>query len=374
MSKKILSMALAVIMLISVFAFSASAANTTVTTTFPEAGYCGYRVVTDAYVGMPAGEQVTVKVYWVLPYGADRPVKMSSGNCVIAYNSAAYTYNTDNDGDTSAAYDGRTWGAAYKNIFGATAGVNTGPTYTNNIMGKLTDAEKAYGWTKVAGVAYTFSTNSGTTPQEGLDCDYDCEIFSLSFTTQRTITANDVFGIPNSTLGGMTKASYSNGTKQIHYAKKLVNSEPAVPATSSVNETSGAKFRMSSEAGKVDLGITGTVKTVSLDPGKTAVLGGDGTTRGYTASNIVAVGAQARVNGVVSAGEDNYVYETADGFKFRAAITGIDATGLAADIDVRTYITDKNGNTYFSNWMNIDAVTAHNASVAGSNGNFAGIL
>lgn len=373
MSKKILSMALAAIMLISVFAFSASAANTTVTTTFPEAGYCGLRVVTDAYVGMPAGEEVTVKVYWVLPYGADRPVKMSAGNTVIAYNSAAYTYNTENDGSTSLAYDGRTWGAAYENIFAADSGVNTGATYTNTINGKLTDAEKAYGWDKVAGVQICVD-ETVTTNAKGFNYDYDCEIFSLSFTTKRTITANDVFGIPNSTLGAMTKASYSNGTKQTQYAKKLVNSEPAVPATSSVNETSGAKFRMSSEAGKVDLGITGTVKTVSLDPGKTAVLGGDGTTRGYTASNIVAVGAQARVNGVVSAGEDNYVYETADGFKFRAAITGIDATGLAADIDVRTYITDKDGNTYFSNWMNIDAVTAHNASVAGSNGNFAGIL
>lgn len=368
MSKKILSMALAVIMLISVFAFSASAANTTVTTTFPTAGKAGYRVVSDAYVGMPAGEIVTVKVYWVLPYGADRPVKMSAGNCVIAYNSAAYTYQTEQDGSTSAAYDGRTWGEAYESIFDDTAGVNTGSTYTNNIIGKLTETEKTYGWNKVAGVAYTISTNSGTTPNKGFDCDYDCEIFSLSFKTVRTITADDVFGVPNTTLGGMTKASYSNGTKQTQYQKNLVNSEPAVPAVSSVNETSGAKFRMSEDEGKVDLGITGTVKSVSLDPGKTFKNGR------YVAANLTAVGVQARVDGVVAAAEDGYVYETSDGYQFRAAITGMDAAGLSKDIDVRTYITDNAGNTYFSNWMNIDAKTAHNASVSASGGKFAGIL
>lgn len=367
MSKKILSMALAVIMLISVFAFSASAANTTVTTTFPTAGKIGYRVVSDAYVGMPAGEIVTVKLYWVLPYGEDRPVKMSAGNTVIAYNSAAYTYQTEQDGSTSLAYDGRTWGPAYADIFVDTSGVNTGSTYTNTIIGKLTETEKTYGWNKVAGVQIVVDVNV-TTNAKGFDYDYDSEVFSLKFKTVRTITADDVFGIPESTLSTMTKASYSNGTKQTQYKTNLVNSEPAVPAVSSVNETSGAKFRMSEDEGKVDLGITGTVKSVSLDPGKTFENGR------YVAANLTAVGVQARVDGVVAAAEDGYVYETSDGYQFRAAITGMDAAGLSKDIDVRTYITDKDGNTYFSNWMNIDAKTAHDASVSASGGQFAGIL
>lgn len=367
MSKKILSMALAVIMLISVFAFSASAANTTVTTTFPTSGKAGYRVVSNAYVGMPAGETVTVKVYWVLPYGADRPTLMSNCNCLIAYNGSAYKYETANPTSTSTAYDGRTWGAAYAGYLKSAAGVNVGETSTNNVVAELTATEKAYGWSKVAGVQINVDT-AKTTAKAGFPLDYDCEIFSLKFTTLREITAADVIGIPEKTLNAKTKISYSTGTKQNQYGNNLVNSEPAVPAISSVNETSGAKFRMSSEAGKVDLGITGTVKSVSLNPGKTFESGR------YVAKNLTAVGVQARVDGVVAAAEDGYVYETTDGYQFRAAITGMDAAGLSKDIDVRTYITDKDGNTYFSNWMNIDAKTAHNASVSASGGNFAGIL
>ncbi len=370
MSKKILSMALAVIMLISVFAFSASAANTTVTTTFPTAGKAGYRVVSDAYVGMPRDSIVTVKVYWVLPYGADRPSLMSTGKLLLAYNGAKYKINTANEGNTSQCFDAMTIGASYTSLFNSESAVNTGTTVANSTLtdAKLTEVEKTYGWTKTVLASYDLLPTAGTKPAQGFAYDYDCEIISLSFTALDTITANDVIGIPDTTLGSMTTIQSSNGTSLVRYAKNVVNSEPAVPTVSSVNETSGAKFRMSEDEGKVDLGITGTVKSVSLNPGKTFKNGR------YVAANLTAVGVQARVDGVVAAAEDGYVYETSDGYQFRAAITGMDAAGLSKDIDVRTYITDNAGNTYFSNWMNIDAKTAHNASVSASGGKFAGIL
>ena len=42
----------------------------------------------------------------------------------------------------------------------------------------------------------------------------------------------------------------------------------------------------------------------------------------------------------------------------------MDVDGLGAQIEVRTYITDVNGNTYFSNWMFIDAVSVYeNANI-----------
>ena len=90
MSKKILSIALAVVMLFSVVACTAGAANTTVTTVFPGANQGGYRVVSDAYVGMPAGETVTVKVYFVLPVGTDYGTYMQNfiGNVVLGYTDA----------------------------------------------------------------------------------------------------------------------------------------------------------------------------------------------------------------------------------------------------------------------------------------------
>ena len=361
MTKKILSIALAVVMLFSTMALAVSAANTTVETTFPADGQIGFRVVTDAYVGMPAGEEVTVKLYWVHPADVDYDSWLQSvGNVAICYNNEAYTYNTDNDGSTSEAYDGRTWGAAYESIFKPAAGVNTGETVTNTVISGLTDADATYGWNDMALVSMVVDT-SVTTNAKGFSVDPTCEVFSLSFTTVREITAADVFGIPTSTLAKQTICSYSSGTKQTKLtAANIINNEPAVPATVANSDTATAKMRPNADdASKVDLGITGTVKIDSFDPGKTAS-GGI-----YLASNLSAVGVQARVNGVVAAGESTCVYEMNDAgdIQYRAAITGIDAAGLGANIEVRTYITDADGNTYFSNWMYIDAETVHTNAV-----------
>ena len=361
MSKKILSIALAVVMLFSVVACTAGAANTTVTTTFPGEGQIGFRVVSDAYVGMPAGEEVAVKVYWVHPADVDYDSWLQSlGNIVLCYNNAAYTYNTDNDGSTSLGYDGRTWGDHYANYFKAAANVNTGATITNTVINGLNENDQAYGWNDMVLVQQTLDTSCGTTAAKGFPVDPTCEIFTLSFTTVRTITAADVIGIPTSTLTKQTICSYSNGSKQTKLtADKIVNAEPYVPTVVSNSDSFSAKMRPGTTDGTVDLGIFGTVNSLSFDPGKTPVYHGDGSLAGHKAANLANVGVQARVNGVVSAAEGTCVYEIADGFNYAAAITGIDAAGLGSNIEVRTYITDVNGNTYFSNWMYIDADTVH---------------
>ena len=357
MSKKILSIALAVVMLCSVFAFSASAANTSVDTVFPTTGKIGFRVVSDAYVGQPAGEEVTVKVFWVHPVGTDYENWLASvGNVVLAYNSGAYTYNTDNDGSTSLGYDGRTWGEAYEAYLKPAANVNTGATITGTIIGKLTAAEAVYGWDKIVLTQMTVDS-SVTTNAKGFPLDPDCEVFSLSFTTVREITADDVIGIPSATINSQTKASYSTGSKQVQYAANVVNNEWAAPAVVTNIDTATAKMRPGAADGTVDLGITGAVNSASFEAGKEFIAGA------YVAPNLNAVGVQARVDGVVAAAESTCIYETSEGFKYRSAIEGIDAAGLGSQIEVRTYITDVNGNTYFSNWMFIDATTVHDNAV-----------
>ncbi len=355
MSKKLLSIALAVVMLFSVVACTAGAANTTVATTFPGDGQVGFRVVSNAYVGMPAGEEVAVQVYWVHPSDVDYDSWLQSlGNIVICYDGDAYTYNTENDGSTSLGWDGRTWGDHYANYFKAAGNVNTGATITNTVINGLNDHDKAYGWNDMILVQQTLDTSCGTTAAKGFPVDPTCEIFTLSFTTNRTITADDVIGIPTSTLTKQTICSISNGSKQTKLtAANIVNAEPYIPATVSNSDSFTAKMRPGEADGTVDLGITGTVMSASFDAGKEFVAGA------YVAPNLNAVGVQVRVNGVVSAAEGTCIYETADGFQYRPAITGIDADGLAANIEVRTYITDVDGNTYFSNWMYIDADTVH---------------
>ena len=357
MSKKILSIALAVVMLFSVLAFSASAANTTVTTTFPGANQMGFRVVSDAYVGMPAGEEVTVKVYWVYPTGTDFDSwLMSVGNIVVAYNNEAYTYNTESDG-TATCYDGRTWGEAYAPYLKSTANVSTMAAITNTVINGLTADDKAYGWNDIVLTQMTVDSTV-TTNAKGFPVDADCEVFSLSFTTVREITAADVIGIPAGSITKQTLLAYSTGSKQVKFtAANIINNEFAVPAVVANSDTSTAKMRPGEAAGTVDLGIFGTVNAASFEPGKEFVGGC------YVAPNLNAVGVQARVNGVVAAGESSCIYEIANGFNYAAAITGIDADGLNSLIEVRTYITDVNGNTYFSNWMLIDAADVHDAAV-----------
>ena len=359
MSKKILSIALAVVMLISVFAFSASAANTTVTTTFPTEGQGGFRVVTDAYVGMPAGEEVTVKVYWVHPVGTDYSTHLQNmGNVILAYNGDAFKYNTTST--TTTGYDGRTWGSAYAKYVKEAANVNVSSTYSNNIISKLTGDDANKGWTKAMLVQMSVNT-ANTTTYAGFAVDPDCEIFSLSFTTNRTIVASDSFGLP----ANQSKFVTTNGSKNTTYTDaNTIVSEGYCPALVVANsDTTTAKMRPGTAAGTVDLGIFGTVNGLSFNPGKTPVYHGDGSLAGHTAANLANVGVQARVNGVVSAAEGTCIYEIADGFNYAAAITGIDAAGLGAQIEVRTYITDVNGNTYFSNWMFIDATTVHENAV-----------
>ncbi len=347
MSKKILSIALAVVMLFSVVACTAGAANTTVTTTFPGEGQMGFRVVTDAYVGMPAGETVTVKVYWVHPVGTDYDSFLQSQGNVVLCHTDAFTYD---DGS-------RTFGEAYQGIM-KDANVNTGDTYSNGIIGKLTTDEQAYGWDRAMLVQVGVDAqNSGTTYAKGFNIDPTSEIFSLTFTTTREVTADDSFGIPKTGLGSSTLASYSNGTKQTKItAANTIISEGYCPALVVANsDTATAKMRPGEVAGTVDLGIFGTVNAASFTPGKEKI---DGV---WVAPNLNAVGVQARVNGVIAAGESKCIYELADGFNYAAAITGMTADAFASDttIEVRTYITDVNGNTYFSNWMFIDAETVH---------------
>ena len=361
MSKKILSIALAVVMLFSVLACTVGAANTTVTTTFPQnADQVGFRVVTDAYVGQPAGEPVTVKVYWVHAVGTDYSSFLQSiGNVVLCYTDAfEYAYSG------TSGYEGRTWGEAYAPYFKPASNVNANnATYINSVISKLSDADKAYGWTKAMLVQLLVDT-SVTSAAKGFPLDPDCEIFSLEFTTTREVTADDIIGIPSHLVGSTVTASYSTGSKQVKWtAANIVNNEFAVPNVVANSDTATAKMRPGEAAGTVDLGITGTVNALSFAAGKTEVLNGKGEVAGYTAVNLANVGVQARVNGVVAAAESTCIYDTGDGFNYRAAITGIDAAGLGAQIEVRTYITDVNGNTYFSNWMLIDAVTVHDNAV-----------
>lgn len=351
MSKKILSIVLAVVMLFSVLACTAGAANTTVTTIFPSGAQGGYRVVSDAYVGMPAGETVNVKVYYVLPVGTDyESFRMNFiGNTVLAFTDA-FDYVADS----------RVWGDSYSYMKpGATV---NGAAYASASK-QFNAADNAMGWTKAIMVQKAGDTGVDYTTSTGHPVDPACELYSVQFKTNKTLTASDTIGIPSGCASKMVVFRPQTGSAYTA-ANIILGEAVAVADRVEVNDTATAKMRPGAAAGTVDLGITGTVKTVSFDAGKTPVYHGDGSVAGYTAANLANVGVQVRVDGVIAAAEGTCIYDTGDGFNYRPAITGIDAAGLGAEIEVRTYITDVNGNTYFSNWMAIDATTVYDNAVA----------
>ena len=343
MSKKILSIALAVVMLFSVLACTAGAANTTVTTIFPGEAQGGYRVVSDAYVGMPAGETVNVKVYFVLP-SYDYNISFT-GNTVLAFTDA-FEYVADS----------RVWGDSYSYMKATTVNTSTAYSASSN---QFNAADTARGWTNAIMVQKTLDTTagSGLSSTTGHPVDPACELYSIQFKTTRTLTASDSIGIPSGCAAKMV--AFKVGSTTYKAENIILDEAVAVADIVEVNETATAKMRPGAVAGTVDLGLTGAVNALSFEAGKASVGGV------LVAPNLNAVGVQARVNGVVVAAESTCIYETADGFKYRAAITGIDAAGLGAQIEVRTYITDANSNTYFSNWMYIDATAVHDNAVAG---------
>lgn len=350
MSKKILSFALAVVMLISVFAFSASAAAP-VTTVFPTEGQIGYRVVSNAYVGMPAGSTVTVKVFHVVPDSLDlETYRQGSGNIVLCYNSDYYTVDAES----------RVWGAPYEAMKPA-AKINDLPTFWTNTVSKQVTVE---GYNAAVLVALAWNTELGYSASTGFVVDPYTELFSINFTTNKTLDENAILGIDPGTVGKTTTSSYRDtvNKKTIQYKENIVVSEgsPDAPVVA-VNEYADLKIRNNAaDANKVDLGITGEFKNVSFP----VEFGANGT----TCTNLSAIGVQVRMNGtIVTAdcdGDLNYIYPTADGYKFRAAVTGIDAAGLDSKVEVRVYMVTDNG-TYYSNWMGCSARAAYTNAVAG---------
>ena len=188
MSKKILSLALAVIMLFSVCAVAANAA-------VADGATVGIRVESDAKVGDPKDTVVTVSVYYDLPDGAD--LQMVASNTAIAWNSAKYKLNSSS---TSNAKDAREWGDAYADYFKSTAAVTCSASVSGKIVALFNDADTAKGWDAACQVQQTYNTDNASST-EGFPIHSGEVVFKLSFVALDTITAADVIGVVQGAYG-----------------------------------------------------------------------------------------------------------------------------------------------------------------------------
>lgn len=368
MSKKILSLALVVVMLMSMFVFAANAADLTT-------GQIGIRVESDAYVGMPAGEIVTFKFYYVLPEGTD----LETYRQAAATTAVAYTDGFKINSTKANATDARAWGASYEAVFNPSGAVTTTATVSNNIIKLFNDDDKAKGWTSALQVQQTYLSGGSYKALTGYPVDPECEVFSLEFVTTRTITDSDSIGIPAGAYGSnyfkMNYWTSPTKTSTMYTADNAVLTDnTAYPGAAPLEKVTG-KIRVNGSA--VDLGYIGTsdlpvtVKAVYDATGKNICRYDVDS----AACGIAGVGIEAKVDGVSQTSTATKIYlngsitegavsETVTGgFKFLPALTGVDASALTSTIEIRTYVVKTDGTYDYSDWVELDAQTTYDDAV-----------
>lgn len=320
MSKKILSLALALVMLVSVFTISAFAFTT------PASGEVGIYTVSDAKVGQSSGT-VTVDLYWVFP--ADRDLeteKAQIGNIVLGFNSAKYKF-------VSAE-----WSPEFAQFLTAASSyIGVKPNLWKAVQKKLTANDIAYGYNsalqfqlKVDAVnnpfGYTATSGFAVTADE----EHKVHISTIKMEAVGELTANDVIGvIEGSIAGGQTKANASVNNKNV--ARTPVISGVAAPAGETYKVFDGdVKIRRNAaDSAKYDLGFTGSFKKSDFP----VVFNDAG-----TATNLTKVGVKVTMNGITNEYTDRFVYETADGYQFRAVLAGLDDSMADMEISVVMFI------------------------------------
>lgn len=338
MSKKILSLALVVVMLMSMFAFSTSAADLTT-------GQIGVKIVSDAVVGAPAGTVVTVKAYYVVPEGED--VQLTNGNLHLAYDKTAFEIDTSdsiNEGNFS-------WGSSYFDVFKTQAStVNAATTISNNIVKQFSDAEKTnYGWNAGVQIQETFDSNGWST-KTGFTVDPECEIFTIQFTALTEIGKEDVIGISanayNSSFFKLKGFTESTTAGVVYDAANVVLTENvAVPAAKKVYHVKNQIQWADKENNKVNLGIV-----CGFDIADIGIQFENG-----TSTNVSSVGVTAKINGVTDTYTERFVYSAKEGtaYYFRAVIGNVpgDYTGT---IEITPFVV-VDGTTEYGNAIEITA-------------------
>ena len=349
MSKKILSLALVVVMLMSMFAFSTSAADLTT-------GQIGIKVVSDAKVGAPAGTVVTVKVYHVIPKGED--VQLTFAPISLGYDNTTFSVDTS----TFA------WGSTYANYFKvASTTCNAATTISNAIVKRFNDTDKGYNWNAGLQVAQAqISADSEYTTKTGYPVDPSCEIFSIEFTALTEISAEDVIGVVSGAYGSTnfnlkqftttTTAGVAYDVANVDFSESVA--APAAEVKVEHFDTMGQMGNWETLTGKFNGGLVGKISNLDL------------AFDGNECTNLLKIEVALTTATGSSKAEAYQVYEQADGsYLFRAVIKDMDITSEANISAVYTiYVdTDADGEadkTYSSEAVNVNAKGIYEEALA----------
>ena len=335
MSKKILSLALAVVMLFSICAVAVSAVDG------DGSEVIGLVITSDAKVGAPAGTPVKVTYSVDLPDGIDE-LQMCIGNIAIGWNTAAYSYVS------------RTWGADFGQYMKSTAAVTTTDVISTNILKKANANDTANGYNKAIQVQMLYD-GSNSTSSTGFPVYDNQEIFTLEFVTEKTLEVTDVIGVVEGAYGqSFFKVCYFDGTKIGTYNVANIDMTRAsgvAPAAASFDVYELAQKTRAYEKS------AGVYKTATFFGFKNIA---PAFNAAGTSEFITDITATVTIDGTPVAASDipviRFVYDLGDGeYGFRVILDNI-ADG-DADITITPVVTTTDGATY-----NVETVTFTAAS------------
>ncbi len=329
MLKKFLSLALAVMMIVSLFSLSVNAVAL---------GSMGLKLESDAVIGSPVNTIVTVKVHYTFNENEDLSVlAMVPAAVTVAYDSEYYEYVADS----------RTFADYYLGIIKTTSSINLNgwAAVSVGIAANANDSAKNYSKALIV----------GQLPETGVTHffpDRHSHVFSLQFKVIKALDKEAYIGIPESSLGKQTQL------KRYVAGKSVTLTAAEMDATDTINKSNrvGVNFAENTKVRcntddptKVDLGFTGSFLNAGIP------IAFDGS----TATNVTKVGVEVTINGNTIEAEDDFVYENAggDGYLFRAALTGIPAASFDTPIKVRMFV-EYDGDYYYSDYVTT-TVAAH---------------
>ncbi len=329
MSKKILSLALAVVMLMSIFAISANAAVASGKTV-------GFVVESTAEVGMKAGDTVTVSVY----YDAPAATTLSYGNISLAYNDAAYTLDVD-----SFEWD-PFFADFFKKQTSTVSQSAAAVTGTTGIVTLLNSNDAANGWNNGVQIqqAYINGATYGTTTGFPIDAGKTL-IFKINFTVAKDLTAADVIGVPEGPYGKRVFVrDFTTGKAVLLDAAAVDFSEavaaPAAAATPTVEFVKAQSRWAGGVAGQdYEYGFVG--KLINFTPTSTST----GPNGNPEVDNISSISATISVDGTAKTAYVHTIWQGADGaYYFRASVSGFAYTDTNAIDSVVFTVATADGN------------------------------
>ena len=345
MSKKVLSLALVVVMLMSMFVFSTSALDLS-------SGQIGFKVVSDAEVGAPAGTVVTVKVYYVLPEGEEDTL-LTNHNISLGYDNTAFSVETNAATAEPATF---AWGTTYADYFKCQKSTcNAASTISNNIIKNFNDADTAQGWNAGVQIQELYEGSTYTT-KTGFNIDPDCEIFSLQFVALTEIGAEDTIGIVTGAVGtsffSPKKFTESTTAGDRYDAANVILTEAVATPVAASKEVYHVKNQIQwadKAAGTVNLGV---VAGFDLEDINIAF------NEAGTSTNVASVGATVVIGDKNDTKTERFVYSANNGasYYFRVVIAGV-AKDYTGTITVTPFVTmnDAESTTYYADAVTIDA-------------------